>query len=155
MHTLFMNEALREARLASESNDIPVGAILVKDDKIISKGRNSRHSKNNPLGHAELMAIREASKILNTWRLEGTSLYVTLEPCLMCTGAIINSRIDKVIYGATDYRYGAFSLYSIDSNNLTNHHFETQSGVLEQECTELLQKFFKNLRKNGSLQEEL
>ena len=146
-HIPFMLEALKQARLALLSGDIPVGAIITKGGKIIARGTNTRHSKKTPLGHAEIAAIQEAARFIGDWRCEGTTLYVTLEPCLMCTGAIINARIDRLIYGAHDPRFGAFSLYHIDTNNLTNHRFDVVKGVLSVECQKLLKDFFCGLRK--------
>jgi tRNA(adenine34) deaminase len=143
----FMNEAIIEAQRTQESSDIPVGAVLVHDGKIIGRGKNTRHSEKDPLGHAELIAIKEGAIKIGDWRLEDTTLYVTLEPCLMCIGAIINARVSRVVYGCQDIRFGALTLYGIDRDNKTNHKFEVTSGVLEDECKNLLQTFFKKLRK--------
>jgi tRNA(adenine34) deaminase len=143
----YMKEALKEAQIASESKNIPVGAVIVIGEKIISKGRNARYSEKNPVAHAEIIAIERASKALGDWRCTNATLYVTLEPCLMCIGALINARISRLVYGARDNRFGALTLYNIHENNLTNHKFSVRAGILEEECSAILKDFFKDLRK--------
>ena len=145
-----MKSAMKRAIAAGSIGEVPVGAIIVKDGKIISSGKNMRESKANALLHAEITAIDRACKKLGAWRLSGCTLYVTLEPCPMCAGAIINSRIERVVFGAFDKKAGAFgSVMDINSFPL-NHKCEVEGGVLQQECAELLSCFFKELRKNIS-----
>ncbi|MGB9668310.1 MAG: nucleoside deaminase [Thermosulfidibacteraceae bacterium] len=138
--------AIEEAKKAFEIGEVPVGAIVVKDGVIIGKGHNKRESKQNPVLHAEIVAIMEASKKLKSWRLEGCEIYVTLEPCPMCAGALILSRIKKVYFGARDPKKGAI----VSKLNLLevkfNHSVEWEGGILEEECGELLRRFFKILR---------
>ena len=142
-----MNLALNEARLAFSNQEVPVGAVLVKENKIISQSFNQSISKKDPSGHAEMNVLRDASKKLNNYRLNGCSLYVTLEPCLMCFGACVHARISKLIYGADDLKIGAVksNLEQINSTKL-NHKFEIISGILKEECAEVLSSFFKEKR---------
>ena len=143
----FMNEAIRLAKKAAELGEVPIGAVIVKDGEIISEGYNLRETEKLSTAHAEISAIDAACKKLGGWRLFGCTLYVTLEPCPMCAGAIVNSRIDRVVYGASDIRFGACgSLFNINSYPL-NHAFEITKGVCEQECRALLSDFFSELRK--------
>ncbi|MBQ1182843.1 MAG: nucleoside deaminase [Clostridia bacterium] len=144
----FMNEALALAKKAGSLGEIPVGAVVVKDGEIIATGMNRRESENNALGHAEIEAISNACKSLGKWRLDDCELYVTLEPCPMCAGAIINSRIKKVIFGAFDKKTGSCSHESvIDLFSLPyNHRPEVWAGIMEKECSEVLTNFFENLR---------
>ena len=147
-YEVYMLEALKEAELAALEDEVPIGCVIVKDDQIIARAHNQRDKSNNPLGHAETIAIKKASEILNDWQLVGTELYVTIEPCLMCAGAIIQSRIGKVIYGAPDLKGGAFgsSLNVLDAKNI-NHRPEVIGGVLESECTTIIKNYFKSKRK--------
>ena len=147
-YEVYMLEALKEAELAALEDEVPIGCVIVKDDQIIARAHNQRDKSNNPLGHAETLAIKKASEILNDWQLVGTELYVTIEPCLMCAGAIIQSRIGKVIYGAPDLKGGAFgsSLNVLDAKNI-NHRPEVIGGVLESECTAIIKNYFKSKRK--------
>ena len=144
----YMLEALKEAELAALEDEVPIGCVIVKNDKIIARAHNQRDKSNNPLGHAEVLAIEQASKALNDWQLVDTELYVTIEPCIMCAGAIIQSRIGKVIYGAPDLKGGAFgsSINVMDAKNI-NHHPEIISGVLEEKCTAIIKNYFKSKRK--------
>ena len=144
----YMKMAIEEARLAAKEDEVPVGCVIVKDDKVIAKAHNLRETNRDPLGHAETIAIKEASKVLNDWQLVNCELYVTVEPCIMCAGAIIQSRISKVIYGAPDLKGGAFggSINVLDANNI-NHRPEVIKGVLEKECTEIIKSYFKSKRK--------
>jgi len=144
---IYMKEALKEASCAEESGNIPVGAVIVKENKIIARGRNARYSEKDPIAHAEVRAIQEASRVIGDWRCLDTTLYVTLEPCLMCIGAIINARISRLVFGTWDERFGALSLYNIDQNNLTNHKFEVTSEVLQEECAKILKDFFQKIRR--------
>ena len=143
----FMLEALKEAKKAEVIDEVPIGAVLVIDNKIIARGHNVRETKKDPLGHAELIAIKKASKKLDAWRLNEATLYVTLEPCLMCSGAIIQSRIKRVVFGADDFKGGAFgsSIDVLDAKNI-NHHPEIVRGVLKEECSEIISNFFKKKR---------
>ena len=144
----YMLEALKEAELAAQEDEVPIGCVIVKDNQIIARAHNQRDKSNNPLGHAETLAIKKASEVLNDWQLVGTELYATIEPCLMCSGAIIQSRIGKVIYGAPDLKGGAFgsSLNVLDAKNI-NHRPEVVGGILEKECTEIIKSYFKSKRK--------
>ena len=147
-YEIYMLEALKEAELAAQEDEVPIGCVIVRDNKIIARAHNQRDKSNNPLGHAETLAIKKASEALNDWQLVGTELYVTIEPCLMCAGAIIQSRIGKVIYGAPDLKGGAFgsSLNVLDAKNI-NHRPEVIGGILEKECTEIIKSYFKSKRK--------
>jgi tRNA(adenine34) deaminase len=146
-HQEFMQEALNEAKKAQACGEVPVGAIIVKENKIIARAHNLKESNQNPLGHAEIYAILKAAKLLKTWRILNSVIYVTLEPCIMCTGAIINARIPKLIFGCKDPKSGAVvSLYQIGKDHRLNHTLEVTAGVLEKECSLLLQNFFKTLR---------
>ena len=144
----YMDEALKEAELAELEDEVPIGCVIVKDDQIIARAHNQRETTNDPLGHAETLAIKKASKVLKDWQLVGCDLYVTIEPCIMCAGAIIQSRINKVIYGAPDLKGGAFgsSINVLEAQNI-NHRPEVIKGVLEKECTEIIKNYFKSKRK--------
>ena len=143
----FMRAALKEAKKAELIDEVPIGCVIVKDDKIICRAHNMRETKQNPLGHAELIAIDKASKKLKSWRLDGCELYVTLEPCIMCSGAIIQSRINKVFFGAYDPKGGAFgsSINVLEAENI-NHHPEIYGGILQEECSSMLSNYFKAKR---------
>lgn len=142
----YMREAQRYAKRAGSRDEVPVGAVIVRNGKVIAAGRNTRESKRNPLGHAEIEAIKKAARKLKGWRLSGCTLYVTLEPCPMCAGAIINSRIDEVVFGAADPKAGAFgSLYDLAEGKL-NHTPRVTGGVLGEECAELLKSYFRGKR---------
>ena len=144
----FMKIALKEAKKAYDIEEIPVGAIIVKDGKIISRGYNKKEIKQDTTQHAEIIAIQKASKKLGTWRLEGCTMYVTLEPCVMCTGALIQSRIDRVVIGTMDPKTGACgSVLNILKDYKFNHIVENKTGVAEEECKKILQDFFKELRR--------
>ncbi len=149
-----MSEALRLAKEAASEGEIPVGAVIVKDGKIIAEGKNCREKQNSVLGHAEIVAIENACKKLGTWRLDGCELYVTLEPCPMCAGAIINARISKLVYGAFDPILGACdsvtNMFSCDFGQKT----EVWAGIEEKPCAELLTQFFKKLRDKGNMGDE-
>lgn len=142
-----MREALVEARRAAEFGEVPIGAVVVKDGNIIARAHNWRETWRDPTAHAEVIAIREASRNLGGWRLEGCTLYVTLEPCPMCAGAIVLSRVDSVVYGATDSKGGAVeSKVHIIEPNLWNHQPNVVSGILADECGMILKDFFRSLR---------
>ncbi len=142
----FMKEAIAEAKKAKEIGEVPVGAVIVQNGKIISRGYNKRETERNALCHAEIEAINNACKYLNGWRLPECTLYVTLEPCTMCAGAIVNARIDRVVYGCRDQKSGAVeSVCKINDFGL-NYTFDYTHGVLEGECSSLLSEFFSELR---------
>ena len=145
----YMKEALKEAKKAELIDEVPIGCVIVKDDKIIARGHNQRETNQSPIGHAEIIAINKASKKLKSWRLEGCDIYVTLEPCIMCSGAIIQSRINKVYYGASDPKGGALgsSINVLEANNI-NHHPEVISGVLKEECSSIITNYFKAKRQS-------
>jgi len=148
MKNSFMKEALKQAKKAYVIEEIPVGCVIVKDNKIIAKGYNKKETTNNPCGHAEIITIQKACKKNSDWRLENCEMYVTLEPCMMCVGAIIQSRIKKVYIGTLDKKTGAV-ISKIDVNNqyIVNHKFEYEVGILEDECSNILKDFFRILRK--------
>ncbi len=147
---MFMKKALNQAKKAYDIGEVPIGAVIVKDGKVISRGYNKREKNNMATSHAEMIAIDKACKKLGAWRLSDCTLYVTLEPCPMCTGAVINARIPRVVFGAYDTKSGACGGYcDLSKSNILNHTFEIQSGVLEEDCKYLLNSFFKELRKKG------
>ncbi len=147
MKEYFMKKALHYARLAAKHGECPVGAVIVKDGEIISWGYNTRERDKNALRHAEIMAIDRACRKLGGWRLWQCEMYVTLEPCPMCAGAIINSRLKRVTFGAYDKKAGCFGSV-MNMNELPfNHHPELEGGVMEAECASVLSEFFKSLRK--------
>ena len=143
----YMNMALEEAKKARELQEVPIGAVVVVDGEAIAKGYNLRETRQSSVAHAELLAITEACKVLGTWRLEEATLYVTLEPCPMCAGAIINSRIKRVVFGAYDPKAGcAGTFMNLLQDERFNHQSEVTSGVLHEECGSILTAFFKELR---------
>lgn len=144
----YMSIAFLEAKKAYEINEVPVGCVIVYNDKIVAKKHNMRHNLKCSLYHAEILAIKEACENLDRWILDDCTMYVTLEPCLMCTGAIIQSRIKRVVYGASEDRFGCFddALNYFDSHQ--NHHVETKKGIMKEEIEALMKDFFKNLREN-------
>ena len=144
----YMKEALKQAKVAGLLDEVPVGCVIVKDNKIIAKGYNKRETLKDPSAHAEIVAIRKAAKKLGDWQLVDCTIYVTIEPCIMCAGAIIQSRISKVVYGATDIRGGALgtSINVLDAQNI-NHHPQIIGGVLKDECTGIIKNYFKSKRK--------
>ena len=148
---IFMEEAIKLALEAAERDEVPVGAVCVRDGKIISTASNTREESKCATHHAEILAIEAACRALGGWRLPGVTLYVTMEPCVMCGGAIINSRIERVVYGAKDHRFGAFgSALDINEAGL-NHKPEVVGGVLGDRCAEILSSYFKTKRKNKTL----
>jgi Cytosine/adenosine deaminases len=143
----FMKEALKQARKAYRLGEVPIGCVIVYQDKIIGRGYNKRNTKKTTLAHAELVAIEKASKAMGDWRLEDCILYVTLEPCQMCSGAIVQARIKKVVVGTMNPKAGcAGSILNLLQMEEFNHQVELETGILEQECTDILQSFFKDLR---------
>ncbi len=143
----FMKRAIALAELSANENEVPVGAVIVRKGEIIAEGRNMREQKNNALSHAEIEAINNACKKLKKWQLDDCELYVTLEPCPMCTGAIINARIKTVIFGAYDLKAGCMDSLINLCNLPFNHKPEIYGGICEDECKKILEDFFKNLRK--------
>jgi len=142
-----MRLALKEASLAFQRGEVPVGAIISKDGKVISSSHNLRETSKDPSAHAEILVIRDATKISDSWRLTGLTLYVTKEPCIMCAGALVNSRIARLVYGCRDEKAGGVdSLYQILNDKRLNHQVEVVSGVLEDECAGILRNFFKERR---------
>ncbi|GHB64737.1 tRNA-specific adenosine deaminase [Psychrosphaera saromensis] len=143
----WMSYAIELASKAEQQGEIPVGAVLVKDDEIIGQGWNQSITLNDPTAHAEVMAIRDAGQRVDNYRLVGSTLYVTLEPCPMCAGALVHSRIDKLVFGASDLKTGAAgSVMNIVSHEKLNHQLEVVPGVLQQECSQAISAFFKKRR---------
>ncbi len=146
---IFMEEAIKLALLAAQRDEVPVGAVAVREGKIIASAFNTREESKCATHHAEILAIEAACRALGGWRLPGVTLYVTMEPCAMCAGAIINSRIERVVYGAKDFRFGAFgSALDINAAGL-NHKVEVVGGVLGEKCAGILSSYFKNKRKKN------
>ena len=144
----FMKEALKEAKKAYEKLEIPVGAVIVKEGKIIARAHNLKESKHDTTKHAEILAIQKASKKLESWRLIDCDMYVTLEPCSMCAGALINARIRKLYIGTLDEKTGACgSVLNLFEDYKFNHKVEVEKGIMQKECEEILKNFFKDLRK--------
>lgn len=144
----FMSLAIKEAEKSAALDEVPVGAIIVKDNKVIARGHNLREKSNDPTSHAEINAIRKACKKLGSWRLEDCTIYVTIEPCSMCAGTLLWTRIKKIVYGASDLKGGAlgssFSLFEVKN---INHHPEIVGGILQEECGKMMSSFFKEKRK--------
>ncbi len=144
----YMREALKEAQKAFDINEVPIGCVIVHKDEIIATGFNMRNTNKNTLDHAELIAINKACEVLKDWRLEECTMYVTVEPCPMCSGAIIQARIDKVVFGTFNKKAGfCGSVLNILQMDELNHKVIIESGVLESECKDMMQSFFKNFRK--------
>lgn len=145
----WMQKALHLAEKAALRGEVPVGAVIVKDGQLIASASNRREEWQTPLGHAELIAVQRASQKLQAWRLVGCTLYVTLEPCVMCAGALIQSRVERVVFGALDPKGGAVhSLFEMGQDKRLNHRFEATGRVLEAECSEILRSFFKKRRQD-------
>ncbi len=152
MEKKFMKEAIKEAKKAYQKLEIPVGAVIVKDGKIISRGHNLKETKADTTKHAEIIAIQKASKKLNAWRLIDCEMYVTLEPCAMCAGAIINSRIKKLYIGTMDEKTGAVgSVLNLFEDFTFNHKVEAEKGIMQDECKNMLKQFFKELRESKNV----
>ena len=148
MKEKFMHEALKEAKKAYEKLEVPIGCVIVKDGKIIARGHNEKETKFDTTRHAEIIAIQKASKKLQSWRLLDCEMYVTLEPCSMCAGAIINSRIKKIYIGTNDEKTGAVgSVLNLMEDYTFNHKVEVEKGICKEECETILKNFFKELRK--------
>jgi tRNA(adenine34) deaminase len=143
----YMAAALEEARAAAAGEEVPVGAVVVREQSIIARGRNRRESLQDPTAHAEILALKEASLCLGSWRLHECALYVTLEPCVMCVGAIIQARIGRLVFGCLDPKAGAVeSLYRLCEDRRLNHQPQVSGGILADECARLLKEFFEDLR---------
>ena len=144
----FMSEALKEAEKSLDKAEIPIGCVIVKDGEVIGRGHNAREELNQAIMHAEVMAIQEANRTEGNWRLLDCTLFVTIEPCVMCAGAIGLARIPQVYFGATNPKFGGtVSLYQILEDKRLNHRVQVESGILEDECAKIMQDFFKNRRK--------
>lgn len=145
----FMKQALKEAEKALLIDEVPIGCVIVKDNKIIARGFNKRESKNDVTSHAEIETIRKANKKLNSWRLVECDIYITVEPCLMCMGAIIQSRIRNIYFGTKDYKGGALgsSINALEAKNI-NHYPNVESGILEEECSLIISNYFRKKREN-------
>lgn len=151
----YMKEAIRQAKKAYAIGEVPIGCVIVRDGKIISRGYNRRTIDKNTLAHAELAAIKKASKKLNDWRLEGCTMYVTLEPCQMCAGALVQSRIDRVVVGCMNPKAGcAGSILNLLQMPEFNHQVELETGVLEEECSQMMKDFFRELRETKKLKKQ-
>lgn len=143
----YMKEAIKQAKRAFKQDEVPIGCVIVQDGKIIARAYNKRNMKRNPLAHAEIMAINKAAKVTGDWRLEDCVMYITLEPCQMCAGAIVQARIPKVVIGSMNPKAGcAGSILNLLQVQAFNHQVELVKGVMEKECTGMLQDFFKQLR---------
>lgn len=150
-----MRVALGEARAAVETGDVPVGAVVVLDGELVGRGRNRREADQDPTAHAEIVAIREAASVVGSWRLGGAILFVTLEPCAMCAGALVNSRVSRLVFGARDSKAGfCGSLGDLVRDPRLNHRLEVSGGVLEEECSAVLRSFFQGLRQRGRQESE-
>lgn len=155
MDEKYMKEAIKQAKKARDIGEVPIGAVIVKDDKILARGYNRRNTDHTSLAHAEILAIKKACKKINDWRLEDCTLYVTLEPCQMCAGAIVQSRVKRVVIGAMNKKAGcAGSIYNLLEEEKFNHKAEVERGVLTQDCAEMMTAFFKELREKKKEDEE-
>lgn len=144
----YMGLALLEARQAYSLGEIPIGAVLVVGDEVVARAHNMRETWNDATAHAEVIAIREACQKLGRWRLTGATIYVTIEPCPMCAGALVMSRVDRLVYGSSDYKAGAVeSIFNVVQHDALNHRLEVTAGVRAQECSALMKDFFRERRK--------
>ncbi|MDO4536639.1 MAG: tRNA adenosine(34) deaminase TadA [Coriobacteriales bacterium] len=143
----YMRLALEEARLAAREGEVPIGAVVVYEDEVIARAHNRRETDANPSAHAEFLALLEASRVLGRWRLFGCTVYVTLEPCLMCAGLMVNARLDRCVFGASDPKGGALgTLYDVSHDGRLNHEFAVSSGILAEACADELRAFFRQRR---------
>ena len=150
----FMRRALEEAEAARDSGEVPVGAILVRGGEVIARGRNAVISTSDPTAHAEIVALREAARATGNYRLTGTTLYCTIEPCAMCAGAIVHARVERLVYGALDPKAGAVEThFSICTTDFLNHRVDVQGGILESDCRRVLQSFFREKRNRQGVAE--
>jgi tRNA(adenine34) deaminase len=148
MDETFMGEALAEARRAAAEGEVPIGAVVVADGRIVGRGRNARERLNDPTAHAEILALQEAARTLGRWRLAGATMYATLEPCPMCAGALVNGRLDRLVYAVADPKAGAVdTLFDLVRDARLNHRLQVASGILGQECGDILREFFRLRRK--------
>jgi tRNA(adenine34) deaminase len=148
MHTSWMDQAIAEAELAAAHDDVPIGAVVVRDGELLARAHNRREVDQDPTAHAEILALRDAARALGTWRLEGCTLVVTLEPCTMCAGALVLARLDRLVFGADDPKAGAVgALYDIPRDPRLNHQVEVVRGVEAERCGELLRSFFAARRR--------
>ena len=151
----YMKAALKQAEKALALGEVPIGAVIVEQGRIIGRGYNRRNTDHTTLAHAEITAIRKANRKVGDWRLEGCTLYVTLEPCQMCAGALVQSRIDRVVIGAPSYKSGCGgTLLNILQNSGFNHQVAVDTGLMQEECTEILQRFFKELRVRNKMRKK-
>lgn len=151
----FMLQALEQAREAARQDEIPVGAVIVRNNVVIASGRNRREALEDPTAHAEMFALREAARLLQSWRLNDCTLYVTLEPCIMCAGAILQARISRLVFGCLDPKAGAVeSLYRMCDDPRLNHRVEVTKGIVERQCAEVLEMFFARLRARKTAADE-
>ena len=147
----YLHAAIEAAHIAEENGDVPIGAIIVHEDRIIGKAYNQREQLKDPTAHAEIIALTQAAEFIKSWRLHGCTIYVTLEPCPMCAGALVLARMDRLVYGCEDPKTGACSsLYNIVQDERLNHKLEVTKGVLESQCSQLLQNFFQKRRKENN-----
>jgi tRNA(adenine34) deaminase len=143
----YMKEALKEAKKALEKNEVPIGAVVVLNDEIIGRGHNCRENRNSVVGHAEIIAIEQACKNIGSWKLDNCSIFITVEPCPMCAGAIMQARIANVYYGASDEKAGAFgSVFDLTTIQGFSHYPNVRKQIMEKDCSKLMQTFFKNIR---------
>ena len=150
----FMLEAVREAEAAAAQGEVPVGAVIVREGRIIARGRNLRETWQDPTAHAEVVALRAAAQHVGSWRLEACTLYVTMEPCPMCAGALVNARIPRLVYGCSDPKAGAVdTLFRVVTDERLNHRMEVAAGVLGAACSELLRAFFQRIRRGDRVAE--
>ena len=151
----YMKQALKQAGYALKLGEVPIGCVIVYEDRVIGRGYNRRNTDKSTLSHAEITAIKKASKVMGDWRLEGCTIYITLEPCQMCAGAIVQARIPRVVYGASSPKSGcAGSVLDILRNPGFNHVVEVESGVLEKECSGIIKTFFTHMRAKSRLEKE-
>lgn len=156
IHEQYMRKAVEQAKIAEENGDVPIGAVIVYQNQVIGKAYNQREQLKDPTAHAEIIALTQAAAYLQSWRLTGCTMYVTLEPCPMCAGALVLARIDRLVYGCDDPKAGACgSLYDIVRDGRLNHRLEVTSGILAEECGRLLQEFFQHRRIENGLQDGL
>jgi tRNA(adenine34) deaminase len=149
----FMRVAIEAAKIAEENGDVPIGAVIVYQDRIIARAYNQREQLQDPTAHAEIVALTQAAEFVGSWRLEGCTMYVTLEPCCMCAGALVLARMDRLVYGCDDPKAGACkSLYNMVQDERLNHRLEVTAGVLVQECSTILQDFFQRRRNKNTRQ---
>ncbi|GEA14489.1 MAG: tRNA(adenine34) deaminase [Moorella sp. (in: firmicutes)] len=149
-HRFYMGEALAEAEKAFALGEIPIGAVIVEGERILARAGNRRETWGDPTAHAEIIALREAARVRGNWRLTGTTLYVTVEPCPMCAGALVQARVKRLVYGAPDLRAGAVdSVVNLVENPHFNHQVEVIPGIREEECRQLLKRFFQQVRRDG------